>query len=263
MISLQNIHKAFGNQQVLKGVDLRVEGGSIQVLLGLSGSGKTTTIRLINGLEHPDKGTIEIAGKPLPTHDMLTLRKQMGYVVQSGGLFPHYTVTQNISLVPKLLKWSEKDIAKRIHILCEKLHLPATLLNRLPDALSGGQQQRVGLARALAAKPKILLMDEPFGALDPITRTAVRKEFLALDELKKTTVVLVTHDVSEAFELGDKIALMHQGQIVQNDTPEKLLYQPVDSFVSDFLAHERVLLDLKLSGAYTKLEERFKQKSAT
>lgn len=244
---------------MLKGIDLHIAPHSTQVLLGLSGSGKTTTLRLINGLEKADKGSIVIDGKDLARHDLLQLRRQMGYVVQTAGLFPHYTVAQNIGLVPCLLKWSEKEIHARIENLCAKLHLPGTLLNRFPAALSGGQQQRVGLARALAAKPRILLMDEPFGALDPITRAAIRKEFLELDELIETTIVLVTHDVSEAFALGDKIALMHEGKILQNGTPEDLLHKPASPFVDHFLANERVLLELKLSGQYEALEKQYQK----
>jgi osmoprotectant transport system ATP-binding protein len=258
LIRLKNIHKSFGKQAVLKGIDLTIEAGSTQVLLGLSGSGKTTTLRLINGLEQPNQGRVEVDGKALNQHDMITLRKTMGYVVQSGGLFPHYTVAQNIALVLQLLGWSKETIQERTRTLCKKLQLPEELLHRLPDTLSGGQQQRVGLARALAAQPKILLMDEPFGALDPITRVAIRKEFLELDELKNTTVVLVTHDVQEAFLLGDCIALMQEGKVIQNGKPSELLYKPNSNFVRDFVAHEAVLLDLKMSGKYKALEEEYK-----
>ncbi|HBF21354.1 MAG: glycine/betaine ABC transporter ATP-binding protein [Owenweeksia sp.] len=256
MICLQNIHKSFGKTEVLKGITLQVRKGETLVLLGLSGSGKTTTLKLINGLERADQGDIIFKGVPLSQSDPLQVKRQMGYVIQQGGLFPHYTVFENIAVVPRLLKWEPRKIEERYRHLLEKLHLaPDRFRNQYPAQLSGGQQQRVGLARALAADPPVLLMDEPFGALDPITRAAIRKEFLQLDELREKTVVLVTHDVQEAFEMGDRIALMDRGVIVQCGTPAELLTQPENDFVRSFLGNDQWLLQLKCEGWYEELQK--------
>jgi len=168
----------------------------------------------------------------------------MGYVLQHNGLFPHYTISENIAVVPRLLKWPEKKIANRIDELLDKVHLPENILSLYPDQLSGGQQQRIGLARALAADPPILLMDEPFGALDAITRKKITKEFSNLELLKNKTIVLVTHDIREAFELGDRILLMDKGKIVQQGKPVELLFQPASTFVSDFFSNQKMELQL-------------------
>jgi osmoprotectant transport system ATP-binding protein len=169
----------------------------------------------------------------------------MGYVLQHTGLFPHYTIAENMATVPKLLKWNNDQIQRRTQELIEKLHLTPDLLPLYPHQLSGGQQQRVGLARALMADPPILLLDEPFGALDPITRTGIRQEFKNLDELKRKTIIMVTHDITEAFELGDRICLMDKGRIVQLGTPTELLFKPQNRFVSTFLAEQQLQLQLK------------------
>lgn len=254
MIGLHSIYKSFSGTEVIKGIDLEIKQGETMVLLGLSGSGKTTTLKLINGLILPDEGSITFNGKPLAESNLLEVRRKMGYVIQQGGLFPHYTVFENVAVVPRLLKWAEKIIQSRVKLLLEKLHLdPSEFSDKYPTQLSGGQQQRIGLARALAASPPVLLMDEPFGALDPITRQSVRKEFLELDELREKTVVLVTHDVQEAFELGDRIAIMHQGQIIQNDTPENILAHPSNEFVNEFIKAERLTLTLKNAKIYGRL----------
>ncbi len=246
MIRLENIYKSFGREEVIKGIDLTIAKSETVVLLGLSGSGKTTTLKLINGLISPDKGKVYFKDQPLQSFDILKVRQKMGYMIQQGGLFPHYTVYENAALVPKLLKWPEEKIKTRIKELFEKLALePHLFFDKYPAQLSGGQQQRIGIARALAANPPVLLMDEPFGALDPITRSGIRKEFLELDELKEKTVVMVTHDVQEAFEMADRIALMHQGKIVQLDTPQNILTNPADSFVKDFIINEYLILSLK------------------
>ncbi len=168
------------------------------------------------------------------------LRRGIGYVLQNNGLFPHYTVAENIAIVPQLLKWDSKRIEKRIAELMEKLHLSSDQLKAYPNELSGGQQQRVGLARALVADPPVLLMDEPFGALDNITRSKIHAEFKALDELKRKTIIMVTHDVQEAFELGDRICLMDKGKIIQKGTPAELLFKPANDFVSSFLKEQRL-----------------------
>ena len=199
------------------------------MLLGTSGSGKTTTLRMINRLTDPDKGTVLIDGKNIMDQDAENLRRGMGYVLQNYGLFPHFTVAENIAIVPKLLKWPKAQINQRTDELLTKLQLPpAQYRKKYPKNLSGGQMQRVGLARALAADPPILLMDEPFGALDTLTRMSVRKEFNNLDELKKKTIILVTHDVEEAFELGDVIGLMDNGRLEQFGKPADLLFHPAN-----------------------------------
>src|SRR6185312_2186063 len=192
------------------------------ILLGTSGCGKTTTLKMVNRLIEPSSGRIFIDGKNVLGQTPESLRLGIGYVLQNTGLFPHYTVSENIAIVPQLLKWDKKRIEKRVSELLEKLHLSNEYLNVYPHELSGGQQQRVGLARALVADPPVLLMDEPFGALDNVTRAKIHAEFKALDELKSKTIIMVTHDVQEAFELGDRICLMDKGKVVQNGTPAEL-----------------------------------------
>ncbi len=254
MIQLKNIHKTFDGHEVLKGINLEIKTGETVVLLGLSGSGKTTTLKLINRLLLPDRGQVIFSGADLSTLNILEVRRKMGYVIQQGGLFPHYTVFDNIAMVPSLLNWPHQKIYTRVFQLLQKLHLtPEDFVNKYPDQLSGGQQQRVGVARALAADPPVLLMDEPLGALDPITRQSVRREFRELDELAEKTIVLVTHDIHEAFELADRIVLMHEGNIVQNDTPANILANPANNFVRSFLEADLLSLNLKNHGVYNKL----------
>jgi osmoprotectant transport system ATP-binding protein len=245
MIELKNISKTFGNTQAVKNISFSVKGGETLVLLGTSGCGKTTTLKMINRLIEPSSGEIFINGENIKTIQEEKLRLGIGYVLQNHGLFPHYTIAQNIAIVPKLLKWDNDKINKRTNQLLEKLHLPSQLKEKYPNQLSGGQQQRVGLARALMANPPILLMDEPLGALDPITRNKIRQEFLTLDELQNKTIVMVTHDVEEAFELGDRICLMNEGEILQIGSPNELLKKPQSQLVSDFLASHKLQLSLK------------------
>lgn len=235
MIDIQHLVKRFATHTAVDDVSLRVAPGETLVLLGTSGCGKTTTLKMINRLIEPSSGSISVDGVDVRQQDGPTLRRQIGYVIQDGGLFPHYTVAQAIATVPKLLNWEPAAIQERTRELITKLQLPETVLTRYPAELSGGQRQRVGLARALAAKPPVVLMDEPFGALDPFTRRHVRRELFGLNELKETTVVLVTHDVNEALELAGRIALMDQGRIVQIGTPDELLNNPANAFVRDFL----------------------------
>ncbi|QDK78236.1 ABC transporter ATP-binding protein [Spirosoma sp. KCTC 42546] len=235
MIEIQNLTKRFESHTAVDGVSLSVGPGETLVLLGTSGCGKTTTLKMINRLIEPTSGSIRVAGVDVGQQPGPELRRQIGYVIQDGGLFPHYTIAEAIATVPKLLAWEPAEIQKRTSELIDKLQLPKSVLNRYPSELSGGQRQRVGLARALAAKPPVVLMDEPFGALDPFTRRHVRRELFGLNELKETTVVLVTHDVSEALELADRIALMDKGKIVQIGPPNELLKQPANDFVRDFL----------------------------
>jgi osmoprotectant transport system ATP-binding protein len=199
---------------------------------------------MINRLLKASSGTIYVAGKDISSVSPEDLRRNIGYVLQHNGLFPHYTVGENIAIVPNLLKWPKNKITNRIAELLEQLHLPHEFVSVYPQQLSGGQQQRVGLARALATDPPVLLMDEPFGALDAVTRTSIKKEFAQLDALKKKTVVLVTHDIGEAFDLGDHILLMDKGKIVQAGTPTDLLFSPANKFVKDFFEAQRMQLEL-------------------
>lgn len=235
MIEIRNLTKRFEAHTAVDEVSLTVGRGETLVLLGTSGCGKTTTLKMINRLIEPTKGSIQVDGLDVREQPGPALRRRIGYVIQDGGLFPHYTVADAIATVPKLLGWEPARIQERIRELMTKLQLPDALLSRYPAELSGGQRQRVGLARALAVNPPVVLMDEPFGALDPFTRKHVRRELFGLNELRETTVVLVTHDVSEALELADRIALMDKGRIVQVGPPDELLTSPATDFVRDFL----------------------------
>lgn len=235
MIEIHELTKRFADHLAVDGVSLHVAQGETLVLLGTSGCGKTTTLKMINRLIEPTSGSIQVDGIDVRQQAGPELRRRIGYVIQDGGLFPHYTVAEAIATVPTLLGWEPAAIRERTIELISKLQLPESALFRYPAELSGGQRQRVGLARALAAKPPVVLMDEPFGALDPFTRRHVRRELFGLSELRETTVVLVTHDVGEALELADRIALMDKGKIVQVGPPETLLHTPATDFVRDFL----------------------------
>ncbi|GGI25434.1 ABC transporter ATP-binding protein [Pedobacter mendelii] len=246
MIELKNVSKKYGEAVAVNQVSFDVKEKENLVLLGTSGCGKTTTLKMINRLINPDEGEIIINGQNIINQNTEILRKGIGYVMQNIGLFPHYTVEENIAIVPELLKWDKKKIQDRVYELTEKLHLPANSLKLFPNELSGGQQQRVGLARALVSDPAVLLMDEPFGALDNVTRTSIRKEFKDLEELKRKTMVMVTHDVEEAFELADRICLMDKGQIMQIGTPKELLFNPANDFAKKFLDGQRLALEFKI-----------------
>jgi osmoprotectant transport system ATP-binding protein len=205
---------------VLRDVSLSIGAGEVVALVGRSGSGKTTLLRLINRLIEPDTGGVFVGGRPARSWDPIELRRQTGYVIQDAGLFPHMTVASNIAIVPRLLSWTDARIVARVDELLSMVGLdPQTFRDRWPDQLSGGERQRVGLARALAADPKLLLMDEPFGALDPITKSELHAEFKRLQAALNRTVVLVTHDISEAFTLADRVAVLSDGRIVACDTP--------------------------------------------
>lgn len=245
MIKVANLSKSYLGVPAVNNINFQVADGETLVLLGTSGCGKTTTLRMINRLITPDSGTISIDGKDVQSVRPESLRRSIGYVLQNHGLFPHYTILENIAIVPNLLRWDKKRINARAEALFHKLNLEPVLKNKYPSSLSGGQQQRVGLARALMVDPPVLLMDEPFGALDNLTRIHIRKEFTMLDELLKKTIVMVTHDVQEAFEMADRICLMDKGQIMQIGTPEELLFKPVNSFVSGFFNDQRLQLELK------------------
>ncbi|GAB3493068.1 ABC transporter ATP-binding protein [Spirosoma knui] len=235
MIDIRNLTKRFSTHTAVDDVSFTVESGETLVLLGTSGCGKTTTLKMINRLIEPSSGSVFVDGTDVRSQYGPDLRRRIGYVIQDGGLFPHYTIAEAVATVPKLLGWDKDAIRQRTVELIKTLRLPETVLNRYPAELSGGQRQRVGLARALAARPPVVLMDEPFGALDPFTRRHVRRELFSLNELKETTVVLVTHDVNEALELADRIALMDKGRIVQIGRPDELLNSPATDFVRDFL----------------------------
>lgn len=246
MIVVDKLTKYFDNVPAVKNVSFEVREGERLVLLGTSGSGKTTTLRMINRLIEPSSGNVYINGKSIFSQPAEQLRRSIGYVLQNHGLFPHYTVAENIAVVPRLLGWDKENTQRRVISLLKKLQLPPERFgNAYPEQLSGGQQQRIGLARAVAANPPILLMDEPFGALDPVTRANIRKEFMELDELKKRTILLVTHDVQEAFDLADRICLMDGGMVQQLGRPADLLFRPANDFVKSFFSGQRLLLELK------------------
>jgi osmoprotectant transport system ATP-binding protein len=234
MIALDQVSVSYPGAPApaVRNVSLEVPKGAFFVLIGESGCGKTTTLHLINRLIEADSGRIEVDGRDIRAADPATLRRGMGFIFQAVGLFPHLTVAENVGITPKLLNWPKAQIDARVDELLELVHLPAgTYRNRLPAALSGGQRQRVGLARALAAKPSIMLMDEPFGALDPLTRDDLSAEYRAIHESLGLTTVLVTHDMTEALMLADRIAVMREGGIVQIGTPSDLLDAPTDDFV--------------------------------
>lgn len=245
MIIAEHISKTFNDTKAVDDISFEVKEGETMVLLGTSGCGKTTTLKMLNRLIDASSGFISIDGKSIFDQRPEILRRTIGYVSQSNGLFPHYSVEENVSVVPKLLKWEKARTHKRASELLEQLKLPLREFgHKYPNELSGGQQQRVAIARALISDPPVLLMDEPFGALDPITRAGVRKEFLELPELSKKTIVLVTHDVQEAFELGDHIGLMDKGRIVQAGSARELILNPVNAFTRTFFDHQRLFLEL-------------------
>ncbi|SEP78179.1 osmoprotectant transport system ATP-binding protein [Faunimonas pinastri] len=248
MITLQNLTKIYGGVKAVNDVSLTIPDGELWALVGTSGCGKSTTLRMVNRLIEPSSGSIQIDGVDVMAMNPQALRLGIGYVIQGIGLFPHRTIAENIATVPRLLGWKRGRIAERVD---ELLHLfslaPGEFARKYPHQLSGGQQQRVGVARALAAEPPILLMDEPFGALDPITRARLQMEFAQIQKRQKITVIFVTHDMDEAFLLGDRIAVMDKGRVLQVETPENLLRRPQPGFVSDFIGlDDRVIRLLSL-----------------
>lgn len=252
MIEFKQVSKYFAGKAAVDEIDLHIAAGEFTVLIGTSGSGKSTTLKMINRLVEHDKGTIQFAGEEIRGFNPQTLRRRMGYAIQSIGLFPHWTVEKNIATVPGLLNWPQAQQQERIAELLTLLNLEADLLHRYPHQLSGGQQQRVGVARALAADPEVLLMDEPFGALDPVTRGALQQEMLRIHRLSGRTIVLVTHDIDEALTLADKIVLMDSGRIVQQGRPIEMLTHPANDFVRDFFGRSELgvrLLALGSAGA--------------
>ena len=249
MITMEHVTKRYTERGPASVDDLSivVPEGTTTALIGPSGCGKTTTMRMINRLIDATEGKIIVNGEDITRVDPVKLRRHIGYVIQQVGLFPHMTIAQNIAAVPKLLGWTEAKIKSRTE---ELLHLvgldPQEMLKRYPRQLSGGQRQRIGVARALAADPPVLLMDEPFGAIDPIARTRLQDEFRQILQRVRKTVVLVTHDLDEAIRLGDRIAIMKSGKIVQYDTPDTVLSHPADAFVENFVGIDRAIKRLSL-----------------
>lgn len=242
MLKFEQVSKTYPNgYHAVKNISFEVDSGEILVLIGPSGCGKTTSMKMINRLIPHTSGKIYVQGKDITQENPVTLRKNIGYVIQQIGLFPHYTIEDNVGLIPELKGWSRDKKKARVSEMLRLVGLdPEIYAKRYPKQLSGGQQQRVGVARALAADPDIILMDEPFGALDPITREQLQDELLRLQQEVKKTIVFVTHDMEEALKLGDKIAILRDGELVQIDTPEQILCHPADEFVEGFVGKNRL-----------------------
>lgn len=242
MINLAGVSKKYGDFIAVNNIDLTVKEAEFLVVLGPSGSGKSTLLRLINKMIERDAGEISVEGQDVDDFKVEDLRKSIGYVIQSIGLFPHMNVQRNIATVPKLLNWDEERIDKRIDEMLDLVGLKAEdYKDKRPSELSGGEAQRIGVARAMASNPDILLMDEPFGAVDPINRLRLQKEFRKIQRQLKKTVVFVTHDIDEALLLADRICIMNQGEIVQVDSPERIISNPKNDFVKDFFKDEGIL----------------------
>jgi osmoprotectant transport system ATP-binding protein len=249
MIHLENVTKVFSgaSQPAVDRLDLEIPSGATCVLIGPSGCGKTTTMRIVNRLIEPTSGRILVEGEDVTRADPIALRRRIGYVIQQVGLFPHMTIAENIATVPQLLGWPPEKITRRVEEMLSLVGLePAQYLSRYPRHLSGGQRQRVGVARALAADPPVMLMDEPFGAVDPIVRSRLQLEFRAILRGLRKTVIFVTHDIDEAIRMGDLIAIMRDGALVQCDSPERLLAAPKDAFIAEFVGADRALKRLAL-----------------
>ncbi|MDR4228038.1 betaine/proline/choline family ABC transporter ATP-binding protein [Bacillus mojavensis] len=242
MLTLQNVSKTYkGGKKAVNSVNLEIEKGEFICFIGPSGCGKTTTMKMINRLIEPSAGQIFIDGENIMEQNPVELRRKIGYVIQQIGLFPHMTIQQNISLVPKLLKWPEQQRKERARELLKLVDMGPDYLDRYPHELSGGQQQRIGVLRALAAEPPLILMDEPFGALDPITRDSLQEEFKKLQKTLHKTIVFVTHDMDEAIKLADRIVILKGGEIVQVGTPDDILRNPANEFVEEFIGKERLI----------------------
>lgn len=241
MIELKDVSKVYqGNKIAVQNVSLKFNDGEFICLIGSSGSGKTTCMRMINRMNIPSRGDIFINGKDIKAMNAVELRRKIGYVIQQIGLMPHMSVYENITLVPKLLKWNEQEMKQTALELLKKVGLDEGYLTMYPHELSGGQQQRVGVIRALAANQEIILMDEPFGALDPITRASLQNLIKKLHKEMKKTIVFVTHDMDEALQLADRVVIMDKGSVIQFDTPENILTNPKNDFVKDMLGEQRL-----------------------
>jgi len=258
MIKVENLLKTFqtprGEVRAVDDVSFEVPTGELCILLGPSGCGKTTTLKMVNRLVPHTSGKIYIDGRDTDEYDLIELRRNIGYVIQQIGLFPNMTVEQNIAVVPKMLGWNAKQIKERARELVNMVALDESMLERYPKELSGGQQQRVGLARGLAGDPPVLLMDEPFGAIDPINREIIQDEFLKMQQNLKKTILFVSHDIDEAVKMGDKIAIFRGGKLVQYDAPDELLAHPKNDFVADFVGGDRELKRMRLIKVHQAME---------
>lgn len=240
MIEIRNLTRRFGEVTAVDDLSVTVATGELLVLLGGSGCGKTTTLKIVNRLIEPDSGSILIDGEETSGIEPHELRKRIGYVFQKVGLFPHMTISENVAITPRLLGWERERTRARVDELLELVELdPEEVRDRLPDALSGGQQQRVGVARALAVEPKLMLLDEPFGALDPLTRDRLQQSFQEIRRRLNLTAIFVTHDMAEALLLGDRIAVMREGRLVQVGTPRELVAEPADAYVHRLMSTPR------------------------
>ncbi|GAB3792262.1 ABC transporter ATP-binding protein [Virgibacillus kimchii] len=248
MIDFKNVTKVYGGDvKAVDDITLSVNEGDFVILLGPSGCGKTTLLRMVNQLESITSGEIYVNGKNVTEMDKIKMRRNIGYVIQSNGLFPNMTIEKNTMIVPDLLGWDRKKKRDRFNYLMDLIGLnPDEYRKRYPHELSGGQQQRVGVARAMASDPPVMLMDEPFGALDPIIREKVQDEFLAIQKEVRKTILFVSHDIDEAVKMGDKIALLRNGEIMQFDSPTEMLHRPKNDFVSEFIGKDRVLRSMSL-----------------
>jgi osmoprotectant transport system ATP-binding protein len=244
VIEFDAVDKSYAGQRVLGPLSLTIAQGALCVLVGPSGCGKSTTLKMINALITPDSGSIRLNGRSVQSRSPEELRRGIGYVIQSGGLFPHWRVRDNIATVPRLLRWNEARITARVNEVAEIAAIDPALLDRYPHQLSGGQQQRIGVARALAGDPDIILMDEPFGALDPVTRAGLQQELARLHRDTGKTIVLVTHDMDEALALGTMIVVMRKGEIAQSGTPANILGNPSDDFVRHFVGGADAMIKL-------------------
>lgn len=241
MVEFKNVSKIYpGGKVAVENINLRIERGEFVCFIGTSGGGKTTTLRMINGMLIPTGGDITVDGKNIHDIDPIELRRSIGYVIQNIGLMPHITIRDNITLVPKLLKWPKEKRDARAKELIKMVELPEEFLDRYPSELSGGQQQRIGVIRALAADQQIILMDEPFGALDPLTREALQRLVKRLQQQMGRTIIMVTHDMDEAIRLADRIVIMDQGHIIQNASPDDVLTHPANEFVANLIGPERL-----------------------
>lgn len=242
MLHIENLRKVYrGGKVAVDNLTLDIKKGEFIAFIGTSGSGKTTALRMLNRMVEPTSGTISINGKEITKMNPVTLRRSIGYVIQQIGLMPHMTIRENITLVPRLLQWSKEKCDETAKYLISLVNLPETYLDYYPSQLSGGQQQRIGVIRALAAEQDIILMDEPFGALDPITRDTLQDLIKELQKTLDKTIIFVTHDMDEAIKLADRIAIMHEGKLVQFDTPDNILANPANDFVKEFIGSHRLI----------------------